>query len=102
MRELRGLAARRGAQIGNRLALDIAEQSRRQRCGGILHPPLTVGKSRKHRHRAVQQRAHGSSWQGFPVQPSGPLRGVGFYRQIERGFVAQRQRHGTRRDLTVV
>ena len=49
--QLRRFAAGRGAEVGDRLALDVAEQPRRQRGGGVLHPPLPVGKARQHRHR---------------------------------------------------
>ena len=67
---------------------DVAEQPRRQRGGGVLHPPLPLGKARQHGHRSLQQRAHGSGRQRLAVQPRRPLRGVGFYGQIERWFVA--------------
>ena len=73
MHELRGLAAGRGAEIGDGLAGDVAEQARRQRGGGVLHPPLALGKSRQHRHRALQQRAHGPGRQCFAVQARRPL-----------------------------
>ena len=42
LRKLRGLAARRGAQIGDGLAAHVAEKARRQRGGGVLHPPCAV------------------------------------------------------------
>ena len=38
--QLRGLAARRRAEIGNVSTGDIAEHFDRQRGGGVLHPPL--------------------------------------------------------------
>ena len=63
--QLRGLAAGRGAEIGDALAGDVAEQARRQRGGGVLHPPLAVGEARQHRHRALQQRAHASRSAAF-------------------------------------
>ena len=44
--ELRGLAAGRGAEIGDALAGDVAEQARRERGGGVLHPPGAVVDSR--------------------------------------------------------
>ena len=56
--QLRGLAAGRSAEIGNRLASDVAEQPRRQRGGGVLHPPLPFAEAGQHGHRAMQNRAH--------------------------------------------
>ena len=54
-RELRGLAARRGAEIGDGFAArrrpSIAEQPRRQRRGGVLHPPCAVVVAGKLRDR---------------------------------------------------
>ena len=44
--KLRGLAARRGAEVGDRFAGDIAEQPGRQRGGGVLHPPGALVDSR--------------------------------------------------------
>ena len=38
-----GLAAGRGAEIGDALAGDIAEQAGGQGGGGVLHPPGAVG-----------------------------------------------------------
>ena len=48
VRELRGLAAGRGAEIDDGLAVDVAEQPRRQRGGGVLHPPLALGEAGQH------------------------------------------------------
>ena len=44
-RQLHGLAAGRGAKIDHFPARDIAQQQHRQGCGGILHPPIAVGKA---------------------------------------------------------
>ncbi len=84
LRQLRGLAAGRGAEIGDGLAGDVAEQPRRQRGGGVLHPPLALGEAGQHGHRALQQRAHGAGRQRFTVQPARPLRGVRFHGEVER------------------
>ena len=92
VRELRGLAARRGAEIGDGLAGDVAEQARRQRGGGVLHPPMAFGEARQHRHRALQQRAHRSRRQRFAVQARRPLLGIGLHGDIERRLVADRDR----------
>ena len=89
-RELRGLAARRRAEIGDALVGDVAEQPRRQRGGGVLHPPLAFGKTRQHRHRALQQRAHRSGRQHFAMQAGRPLLGIGFHGDVERRFMADR------------
>ena len=51
-RQLRGLAAGRGAEIGDGFAAHVAEQLRRQRRGGVLHPPRAVVVAGKLRDRA--------------------------------------------------
>ena len=56
--ELRGLAAGRGAQIGDAPAAHVAEQARRQRGGGVLHPPRAFGKAGQRGHRAMRDGAH--------------------------------------------
>ncbi len=38
-RELRGLAARRRAEVGHAESRDVSEQTRRQAGGRVLHPP---------------------------------------------------------------
>ena len=54
--QLRRLAARRGAEIGDVQAGDIAEQPRRKRGRGILHPPGALGKAGQVGNRARQPR----------------------------------------------
>ena len=73
-----------------------------KRGGGVLHPPLALGKARQHRHRALQQGAHGSRRQRFAMQPRRPLRGVGLHGDIERGLVAERDRDVARDCLAVM
>ncbi|MGY4465853.1 hypothetical protein ACVWWK_001535 [Bradyrhizobium sp. LB9.1b] len=63
LRQLRGLAAGSGAEIGDGFAGNVAEQPGWQRGGGVLHPPLSFGEAGKHGHRAVQHRTHRSSRQ---------------------------------------
>jgi hypothetical protein len=43
--ELRGFSAGRRADVGNALAVDVAEQSRRQGGSGILNPPGAFGEA---------------------------------------------------------
>ena len=45
--KLRGLAAGRGAQIGDAAPANIAEQTHRQRRGGVLNPPGAFGETRQ-------------------------------------------------------
>ena len=59
-RELRGLAAGRGAEIDHALAGDVAEQPRRQRGGRVLHPPGAVGEAGKLLDAALAAGAAGS------------------------------------------
>ena len=56
--KLRGLAAGRGAEIGNAKPFNVAEEPRRQRRRCVLHPPCAFGKTRQRRHRAVRDGAH--------------------------------------------
>ena len=62
--ELRSLSAGGGADLQHALARDSAEQGGRQRCGRILHPPLTRLVARKARHlpgAAQPERASGQT-----------------------------------------
>ena len=43
--ELRCLAPRCGAEIGDAFARDIAEKARRQSGSGVLYPPLAIGET---------------------------------------------------------
>ena len=70
--KLRGLAAGRGAQIGDAPSGDIAEQPRRQRRRGVLHPPRAFGKAGQRGHGAVRDGAHRAGRQHAAVEPRGP------------------------------
>src|SRR5262249_50574441 len=52
-RELGGLATRRRAQIRDAAPAHVAEELRRQRRGGVLHPPGALGIARELRYRSV-------------------------------------------------
>ena len=93
-RELRGLAAGRGAEIGDALARNVAEQPRRQRRGGVLHPPGAFRVSRAvaapapcaaSRTRAGRQHA---AARALSAQP----RGVDFTVRSSGGSCAMRLR----------
>ena len=71
-RKLGRLAARRGTQVANLFAADVAEQARRDRGGRVLHPPHALGKARQQRDGAMRQRAHGSGRQHSAVEMLGP------------------------------
>lgn len=96
LRELRGLAARCRAQIGDGFSGDVAEQPRGNRGGSVLHPPRALAKARQHGDRPMQQRAHGAGRQRFAVKARGPACGFGFHREIERRLVADGARHRAR------
>ena len=70
--ELRGLAAGRGAQVGDCFAAHVAEQPRRQRGGGVLHPPGAFAEARQQRDRAMRERAHRAGRQHAAAQALGP------------------------------
>ena len=68
-RELRRLAAGRGAEIGDTLAGDIAEQPGRQACGRILHPPFAVGVAWQVGNRARRAARHAPSRSASTMPP---------------------------------
>ena len=82
--ELRGLAAGRGAKIGDRAAAHVAEQPRRQRRGRVLHPPRAFGKARQRRHRPCGDRAHRAGRQHAAAKRRRPVLRVGLDGEIER------------------
>ena len=84
-RELRGLAARRGAEVGDRFAAHVAEQLRRQRRGGVLHPPRAVGVARQSRHRPVHDGAHRSGRQHLPAERFAQCAGSDFTEMSSAG-----------------
>ena len=86
--KLRGLAAGRRAQIGDAETADVAEQARRQRGGGVLHPPGAFGKAGQQRDRAMRQRAHRAGRQHAAVHVLGPAGGVVLDGEVERRLVA--------------
>src|SRR5262245_65797549 len=57
-RKLRGLAARRRAQIRDGAAAQVAEELRRQCRGGVLHPPGALAVTWQLRYRSMHDRAH--------------------------------------------
>ena len=61
--ELRGLAAGGGAEIGDALAGDIAEEAGGQRGGHVLHPPGAVVVAGKRLDRPGGDEADASRWQ---------------------------------------
>ncbi len=99
--KLRGLAAGRGAQIGDAQAAHVAEQPRRQRGGGVLHPPRAFVVAGERRDRAVHDRAHRSGRQHAPAERLRPLLGLALDRQVERRLPAVGVRDGAGRGFAV-
>src|SRR5262249_59153760 len=83
-RELGGLATRRRAQIRDAAPAHVAEELRRQRRGGVLHPPGALGIARELRYRSVRDRAHRAGRQHASAERPCPMLGIVLYRQIER------------------
>ncbi len=94
--KLRGLAAGRGAEIGDASPADIAEQPRRQRRRGVLHPPGAFGETGQRGHRAMRDRAHDAGRQHAAVEPRGPEFRIALHREIERRLGAVGGRDGVR------
>ena len=99
--QLRGLAAGRGAQIGDAAPGKIAEQPCRQRRRGVLNPPCAFGKTRQRRHRAMRDGAHGAGRQHAAVEVRGPRLRIALHRQVERRLMAVGGRDGARGRLAV-
>ena len=66
--ELRGLAAGRGAEIGDALAGAAASRRRRQRGGGVLHPETSLVEPGKFGHARAWREAPGAGGQRFPAR----------------------------------
>src|SRR5215469_8272870 len=94
--ELRGLATRRGAQIGDAAPTNIAEQTHRQGGGGVLNPPRAFIESGKCRDRAMRQHAHRATRQDTTTQFCRPGFRLALHRQIERRLMAVSRRNGMR------
>ncbi len=63
-RQLRGLAAWRGAKVCDPLAADVAEKFRRKAGGRILHPPIALREAGKSGKCAIDAtEADGACWQ---------------------------------------
>ena len=86
--KLRGLAAGRSAQVGDRAAAQIAEQARRQRSGGVLHPPFAFGISRQRRDRTGGRDPHRAGRHDAALETLRPQLRIGFHREIERRLLA--------------
>src|SRR5581483_12179746 len=82
--QLRGLAAGRGAEIGDALAFDVAEKLRRQRGGRILYPPCAFFVAGERGDGPGIYKADGVCRQQMAVEFSGPVRCFLFHREIER------------------
>jgi len=82
--ELHGLAAGRGAEVGDLLARDVAQQARRQGSGGVLHPPGALGEARQLGDVAAAGAAERAGRQLLGLELSRPEIGVGARREVER------------------
>ena len=90
--EFGGLAAGRGAQIGDPLAGAHAEQTGRERRRRVLHPPFAVGVALELGYRLMRAQAHRAGRQHDAAQPGGPARRIAFNREIERRLAPVRRR----------
>ena len=92
--KLRRLAAGRGAKIGDVAPANVAEETRRQRRGGVLHPPRARGETWQRGHRPMRDGAHRAGRQHAAVELCRPEFWVALDREIERGFPAVRRGNG--------
>ena len=100
-REFTGLAARRGAQVGNLLSRHIAEQLHRQRRSGILNPPRALGKARQVLNTASILTPDRTGRQHQPFKLLRPMLGIALGRDIQRRFPQRGFRDGARQRLTI-
>ena len=98
-------SCRRARRRGRRPCLprDVAEQPRRQRGGGVLHPPGAFVVAGQPRHRPVRDGAHAcrSAARGR-AGAAAQLAASALHREIERRLVAVRGGDGARGVLAVV
>ena len=87
-RQLRGLAARRGAEIDHPVAGRNRQQARGQGGGGVLHPPFPFRKPFELRNRRVGFEPHRSRRQHHSAEPARPILGIALDRQIQRRRLA--------------
>ena len=83
-RKLRGLSARGGAEVGDAHARTRSKQLRRQRGGGVLHPPFAVGVTFELGDRFMGVEANGAGRQNDSAEPLGPAGRVAFDAEVER------------------
>src|SRR5262249_10420979 len=84
--KLRGLTARRGAEIDDLVSGNATEQARRQCSSCILDPPGTLSISRQGDKRATGRPAQRSGWQQYSLELVTPYLGIVAQCQIERGL----------------
>ena len=99
--ELQRLAAGRGAEIGDALAGDVAQQADGQGGGGVLHPPRAFGEARQLGDGAAGRAADRAGRQQLAVEPARPERGVGARREVERRLDQMGGGDGARRLLAI-
>ena len=95
-RKLRGLAAGRGAEVGDRAAGEVAEQPGRERGGGVLHPPGALAVAGKLRHRPRRGEPHRAGGRDDAAERRGPALRIGFDGEVERRLGAVGKRDGVR------
>ena len=100
--QLCGFAAGGSAQVGNHLAAELAKQSRRQRCGRVLHPPRAFAIAEQCSHASMHGRTHRARRQHAAAQHVGPMLRLPLDAEIERGLPVMRGRNRMRRLCAVV
>ena len=88
--ELRGLAAGRGAEIGDALAGLRLEQAGGQGGGGILHPPFAVLVAGQLADRGALDEADAAGGQKHAAEALGPGFRIRLHRHIDGGHGAMR------------
>ena len=84
-------SARRRAEVDDPHAGSRPEEPRRQRGGGVLHPPFAVRVAFEFRDRRVGVEAHRAGRQHQSAKPLRPTRGIALDAEVERRLRAVRQ-----------
>src|SRR6185437_3219594 len=99
--ELRRLASGRGAEIDDALAGDVAEERRRHRRGGVLHPPRAGTVARQAHDRAATGAAQRAGRQQDGFELVAPHFRIAANGEVERRLLEMGERDPARALLAI-
>ncbi len=95
------LAAGRRAEVDDALSGMRAEKPRRQRGGGVLHPPFALRIAFELGDREMRIEAHRACRENDAAEALGPACGIALDAEVERRLAAVRRGDGARRFVAV-